>query len=479
MTRAGLFLPVPSPVGVKMKLNRNLWINTSLTLVLAALGTNVLAAQLGQDSMRDTNGKRVMSAVPMTEGTSTFRMNIDHGQDVDTKTALPEDESTIGTVDEVSFQYAYQVLPSLELNLGVGLVSEPSEILVESQSSKETRLKAARIGAKFYILNSDVFGLAVGGWGATTSTTGAEASFLRPTSPHLGLVAIATLSYPQVISFHLNGGMEYRKPESFESRYFRNAMIYGAELEFHIMENFDVFTSAQGRTMKTRTVATTIWEDLHSLSYEAGLKLALADFDFVLSAGQAHDDRSFGMAKSMIGLSLGYQIGSSRNAIAYKKSRMGHGRNADDEDESFDSESYELEETKSKARPAATKGRSLSDDVSDIDFVNDMEKSEGGSRRNMDDFELIEKRMRKERQLNAQREDDVEKELEELRKIEERQRLEDERIQKRQEQAARRVRSEQYRRERGEYNKLYRQVKDEVDELPTVTNSDIQWNGLE
>jgi hypothetical protein len=473
----GTFLAVPSPVGVKMKLNRNLWINTSLTIALAGMGSNALAAQLGQDSIRDTSGKRVMSAVPMTEGTSTFRMNIDHGQDVETNTALPDGESTIETVGEVSFQYAYQVLPSLELNLGVGLVSEPGDILVESQSSKETRLKAARIGAKFHILESDVFGLAVTGWGATTSTTGAEASFLRPTSPHLGLVAIASLSYPQVISFHLNGGMEYRKPESFENRYFRNAMIYGAELEFHVMENFDVFTSAQGRTMKTRTVATTIWEDLHSLSYEAGLKLALADFDFVLSAGQAHDDRSFGMAKSMIGLSLGYQIGSSRNAIAYKKSRMGHSRYADDKDESFDDESYELEET--KASPAASKARSLRDDVKDIDFVNDIEKSEGGSRRNMDDFEIIEQRMKKERQLNAQREDDVEKELEELRKIEERQRLEDERIQKRQEQAARRARSEQYRRERGEYNKLYRQVKDEVDDLPTVTNSDIQWNGLE
>jgi hypothetical protein len=436
---------------------------SSLLLTNSALAIDLLGSQ-GIDS---TSGMSVKSAETIDEGA----VNVGVGYSRYKNFGL-FGESKIEKITSQSLRGSYGLNDSLELGLSVVQTTESADLDVREEmfSDSDGKFKPAgfsegSLGLKFNFNTDTNFssGIALDVGSKADNTAAATAS--RTTSPTGGWLALVTIKAPELVSLHLNAGMHYRYPERLATYKVQNETVYGAGLAVHLGDYVTLFGQTEGRTFQVKNTEETDskYKKIYSATNSAGFKLSAGSADLAISSGKEASGKEFGSAQNVIKVSLAYTFGSSANS------------GSSDEEMADDEEPVVPIRQQLNKKP-----RTLEDDVKEVNFVNDMEDGNTAPNRDIDDFELMEQKQRKEKgQKKLTQEELADQELEKLRRMEVQQKQQQERSRRVESESARKKNKRAFESENSEYKKLYKDVGHEVEEIPTVTQDEVEWKGLE
>ncbi|MGE0172181.1 MAG: hypothetical protein AB7T49_05325 [Oligoflexales bacterium] len=422
---------------------------------------------LGERSIDAKSGMSVKSAETIDEGSvhvrgaySRYRSFGLFGRNKVSKITVQDGKISLGVTE------------GLELGLSASHTTETPDLEVREEAFSDSDGKftpagfsKASLEMKYNFVSGTNISSGVALDVSSKSDASGSASVSRSTSPTGGWLALMTVKYPEFVSLHLNAGMHYRYPELVAEYKIQNETLYGAGLAIHLGDHLDLFGQSEGRTLqiKDTTEENGKYTKVASVVNSGGVKINAGSADLAISAGRDSRNKEFGSAHSIVKLAISYTFGGDSNSSIDDSS---------DDEESADAPIRQQ---------VKTKPRTLEDDVKEVNFLRNMESAEEEQTdREIDDFELMERKSRSQKaKKDASEEELADQELERLRNMEAQH-------QKRVEKS-RRVESEQNRRrnkkaydaEQQEYKNLYKDVKHEADEIPTITRDEVEWKGLE
>ena len=364
------------------------------------------------------------------------RMSLDPEQDSEMRT---------GAIETTSAGARIGMSPSMELHLSLRGISTESKTVGHSAA-----FGGGTIGLRKGFLMNQQFQLELGLF-LESGTSGGDApeSIGRSHRNKYGMTSHVRHKLG-TLTTDIGAGITAREAEEFQSIMIGNEAFYTAGAQWALSKTLRPFVRANGRSIRLKGVPANAREFKY-YSYKEGLIGLNAQFDsFGISiyGGGSLGDASFGYGKKTVGMSFQWTVGSS----------------------------------KERAEPKLAKKRSHGEDIiHDVETLPDVPKPKKPIGTVMDDFQLIEERLKKSGLRESLKSEDeyADSEIERLRQVEQKKKELEQRQQARQESLRQKALREQIRLDNETEADLIDDVKDELDELPNVTDEDLDWKGLE
>jgi hypothetical protein len=328
------------------------------------------------------------------------------------------------------------------------------------------------------VLESQGFKLALAPFIESGAGEQATYSLTRSVSPKAGWMAITTYGSEGVAEASLNGGYRYREPEELGDLTLRNEMFYRASLKAYVSRDFALFVAGDARKiMVARNDQTDDEGKLFYKPYESGqalggfeVKVGDAELQAFYGARASKGKGFSGFGEKSFGASLAYALGNYKGTRA---SRESYGAAIQKEE---NAKKAQAESDKAKVVPV----RAATDDYPEM-IGKDIDPLEALGQDNDGDFKDADKRMEQNQKDAAVESEDarIERELKQLKEAEEK--AEKERLA--QEEIERNEARRKAAKEASEDEKLMKEWMEEASkethEDGTITNDELDWNGLE
>lgn len=480
-----------------------------LVALLAVSSGNAFAADampLGSLDARSTGN--VSSGETQRAGSMTSSMRFEGNQASATGEDLQpaqggEDKAVLRDANRASLFLGAALTSSVELSLGVhgtfehvrpedrdqlfpegaGLAeSDKAGAVSWRENLKQTGFATASLMLKMKLLDAQGMKVAFAPFIESGAGEQATYSLTRSVSPKAGWMAITSYGSEGVAELSLNGGYRYREPEALGDLTLRNELFYRAVLKAYASKDFAFFLGGDAR--KIMVARKDQLDEEGKLSYKpyesgqalGGFEVKLGDADLSAFYGaRASKGKGFsGFGEKSFGASIAWTLGNYKGREAGRETAgAAIQKDLAAKDEKA---AKEAEANKAKIVPAKPATEEYPEMIGrDIDPLEALGQDNSG------DFKDANLRAEQAKKDAAVESEDarIERELKQLKEVEEKAEKERAAEEQKEHDAARRKAAK----EANEDDKLMKEWMEEAkkdnNEAGTITNDEMDWNGLE
>ena len=346
---------------------------------------------------------------------------------------------------------------------------------------KESGFAGASLLVKFKLLDSDGFRFAIAPFIESGAGEQATYSLTRSVGPKAGFMGLLSYGALGVGSLDLEAGARYRDPEAIAGVTLRNEIFYKALVQAELSRDFSVFVGAEGRKLKMAIEAE---KDPSGKEFYRAYEAAEAKAGFTAHIGESElgayygarlkGATGFGYGQRMAGLTIGVELGKVRG-----RARPSF---ADEIEKTEDAKASSVAAANPPKAPAAK--APTSDGLEDYPEMRgtEIDPIEGLGANDVadDDFAQVKKDVAAHETKAGELSEDAKIENE-LAAVREAKKSADAVQEKREAQALLEQRQEAMKRAKEQDKMMEDWMKDakaKADELPGVTQDEIDWNGL-
>lgn|GEM_PF-1812266 len=482
--------------GNLMSLLNRPWVKVVAPILASSISYSAVAVDTqGAGSLSATSHGKVSEATVMQDGRFSGAV---HAHSAVAPVSAPGDQTRyMDRSTQAIVMFGAGATKWLEFNLGIRgsqekLTTKDSSGLflreLEAEGGKSTEenkgFAGAVVSAKVGLVQDGMFKLSLMPFVETGAGEKAIDSLARSYAPKAGWLMLASIGNANSTELLLNAGYRYRTNEWVDETLLRNEMLYQGLVRAKLFSGLGIFAGGQGRVIRTSELSQLDengkrqYRNLESGELTGGLSLAMGESNIEFYGGRRANDRSLGAGKTFAGMSLAFAMGSSRRESLASSAK---------EDKRTAASMKEV----GKEEAVATQGTAAATILpamteKDYDLFSDVDRMlatelENGADQN--DFKAIPKKPagpNEKKDVGAGAElDRVEAEIKDIRAREAKVKEEDskrEAVEADADRVEARKRYEEQLRAEDEYRKEMRQ---KIETLPSVTEEDYGWMGLE
>jgi len=401
------------------------------------------------------------------------------------------------SMHRASFLFGLGLTDKIDVNVGLSATSETQE-----GAPVDTGFSGASLTARMLLVEQGRFRLGLAPFIAAGAGSKGSAAYSRSEKESGGWMVLADIGEPGVAHLHVNWGYRYRHREVWGDYVARNEMFYKAAVNAHVTRQLSLVVAADGRQVQLAD-QTLIGEEgkfspVSMLEGRLGAELNLPRSTVGLFAGQ-HLGESVVAGNGLNFLaSFTYRFGQERRQLADEFYRQPEALNREPKpteekvEDELDQWQKSLNEKKESA-DAAEKNKKKTEKKEDEfkgfpetkDFFSendqDLSKILGQDPESMDWNQV---RLQREKQAadpnlkGPSPEEKLEAELAALREKQEQERLAEEKRQKIEYEQERRRQRQMFEQEQKLLERYRRETSRDVQRLPTFSDEELNWNGL-
>ncbi len=410
-------------------------------------------------------------------------------------------------IQQMSAMFGMGVASFLELGLAVHGTSEKindqyrDELFGGSESSslgedksQETSFSGVSGLAKLRLINRPGVKVAFAPFVKSGAGDSSKESLSRSEKMTGGWMGIFSYGAQGVAEINLNGGMRYREPERVGSVLLRNEIFYQGSVEGFVSREVSLFLAGSGRKIKVAADEDQavgdkrVYKNWDSGEGYVGATALLNGFRVSAYGGKKMSEASLGGGELAFGIGLGY-VFKEKSSTAPMSTDIAEIEKSQEQEKADDQkqiENWDPKVTNEETKSADGYTNKYVDPFGkEVVIFEDVENTAAGKASNngeKDDFNSLKERfIKKNANKKAEKLSETEiaeKELDKIKQIDEKVSQENAKRQQ--------IEMEQDRLERFELNKanelksrrLQEDVRKETNGLPTVSDEDVNWDGL-